>query len=99
MNTSKTLAALIIFASVATVALAKGPGHGSGTCATPGTCAGSGKAAGSADAASVGSMKRSQTRDPATNPTGTPLQTRIHAQTPVVARELVPVAPTVMPIN
>lgn len=103
MNTSKTLAALIIFASVATVALAKGPGNGSGTCATPGTCAGSGKAAGSADAAGAGSMKRSQTRDPATNPTGTPLQTRIHTQTlraaPVVAPAVDLAAPTVLPSN
>lgn len=99
MNTSKTLAALLIFASVATVALAKGPGNGSGTCATPGTCAGSGKAAGSSGAAGAGSMKRSQTRDPATNPTGTPLQTRTHTQTPPVAPAVDLTAPAVTPSN
>jgi hypothetical protein len=105
MNTSKTLAALLIFASVTTVALAKGPGNGSGTCATPGTCAASGEAAGSADAAGAGagSMKRSQTRDPATNPSGTPLQTRTHTQTPVAAPVVAPAvdlaAPTVIPSN
>jgi hypothetical protein len=101
MNTSKTLAALVIFASVTTLAMAKGPGAGAGTgtgggtgtCATPSTCTGTGIPVG------TGGMKRSQARDPATNPSGTPRQTRIQTPTPVAAPVAVPVAVPTAPAN
>jgi hypothetical protein len=94
MKTSKTLAALLICASVATVALAKGPGSGAGM----GGGASAGASAGTGPGVGVGTQTRDQVRDPASNLTGVPLKTRDRIHTPVVAPAVTTV-PAVVPAN
>lgn len=103
MKTSKTLASLLILASLATVAVAKGPGQnagggmGSGAAACTGACAGAVTPGAAVPRTGAGDQTRTQVRDPAANPTGTPLKTRdrIHTPAPVTA----PTAPALVPAN
>ena len=100
MSTSKTLAALLIFASVTSVALAKGPagmGAGAGMGGGANASAGTGAAAGTGTA--VGTQTRTQLRDPALNTTGTPLQMRDRIHTPAPAPVAVPTVLAPVPAN
>jgi hypothetical protein len=78
MNSLKTLAVVLISATVATAAFAKGPGggQGGGQGRMGSGQSASGQQSGQGTGAGQGTQTRTQTRDPAANPTGQPIQTR-----------------------
>lgn len=88
MNTLKLLAVAVVSATLATAVYAKGPaGNGTGNAysrqgrnATQ--SAGRAPAAAATAGAAHGTQARSQTRDPAANTTGTPIQSRDRIHTP-----------------
>ncbi len=88
MSTLKLFAVVLISATVATAAFAKGPGGSAAGNSNTGhgrvaaQSASGTPAAGAGGGAAQGTQTRSQTRDPASNPTGSPIQARDRIHTP-----------------
>ena len=89
MKTVSKIAILLVSATLAGSVVARGPGGGVG--GGQGQMAGSGQKYG--QGSSQGQGIRAQTRDPAANPTGQPLQQRARIHTPGTGTPVVP-APT-----
>lgn len=89
MNALKTMAVVLVSSVFATAAFAKGPGGGGmggmggGQGSMGGQSAGAGQGSGGQRmGGGQGDQLRTQTRDPASNPTGTPIQDRDRIHTP-----------------
>jgi hypothetical protein len=80
MKTLSTITILLVSASLAGSAFARGPGSGMGS--GQGQMAGSGQKYGQGNSQSQGTQMRKQTRDSASTPTGQPIQQRDRIHTP-----------------